>query len=720
MKIVKMTYLSWLLAIICSGIGVAWLHFAPDTLGMSVQPMTLVDESVIVGPLAVTMDSSPFVYTDGWQVTDEGADPTEPTDPWQEPAGTVAFTYRGNTLALLLAPGNYWGYLYVTVDGQPANLLPNIAGNLNHQGVAAGYRTLYTPEAERDGIRTPVWVTVHHDPNASALHEVEIEIWRSWGQTPLRGVAIDALPAADWPQWPAVALLIVGGWCGTVATRQQFARQQFARRVDRLPASDWQPIHTLQHALSRLLCPQWGNAIAIYTMVIGLVMIAAATIFSLWPVTWVGLLLLAWSGLQRPVLWFSGLLFGLPFYYSTALPLLANRAFGLIDLGIFGGLIICFAHWLLHSSRSTLAPIDGKGKRQTTVNAIGYVIGAIVCWALLATVDAAHGDVAWREWRVIFLYVGLFAGMLAYVQRGSHQPIADQWWLVGGWLAGSTVVALIALWQYGSGTMLIDAEGVQRVRALYGSPNNLALYLERALAVTLAYALFATQMRQRWLWVVLATIQGGALLLTFSKGALFLGLPAIFVILFVGGLWLIWYCGHSSQSLWWLAGAALLVAVLLLPFLSAERFQRLLDLEQGTGFLRLQLWRSSWQMALDHPWFGVGPDNFLYAYRSYYLLPTAWQEPDLNHPHNWPLDWWTRLGFPGLLLAVGWFVLLIWRQWRAFQQETHPILALGLLAAVAAALAHGLIDASYALPDLMLLWGLFSYLPLVYENQRTQ
>ena len=34
--------------------------------------------------------------------------------------------------------------------------------------------------------------------------------------------------------------------------------------------------------------------------------------------------------------------------------------------------------------------------------------------------------------------------------------------------------------------MLITAAGVKRVRALYGSPNNLALYLERTFLVTLA------------------------------------------------------------------------------------------------------------------------------------------------------------------------------------------------------------------------------------------
>jgi O-antigen ligase len=213
-------------------------------------------------------------------------------------------------------------------------------------------------------------------------------------------------------------------------------------------------------------------------------------------------------------------------------------------------------------------------------------------------------------------------------------------------------------------------------------------------------------------------VQGAALLLTFSKGAIFLALPIILVVLWVGGVVFRVQHGGTRRGLWWLAGITALAAGALLPFLAAERFQRLLDFEGGTGFIRLQLWRSSWQMALDHPWFGVGPDNFLYAYRSVYLLPAAWQEPNLNHPHNWLLDWWTRLGIPGLGLAISWFGLLLWQQWQHFWRGEQPVLALGLLAATAGALAHGLIDASYALPDLMLVWVLISYLPLGHSGGR--
>jgi O-antigen ligase len=186
--------------------------------------------------------------------------------------------------------------------------------------------------------------------------------------------------------------------------------------------------------------------------------------------------------------------------------------------------------------------------------------------------------------------------------------------------------------------------------------------------------------------------------------------------LWLGGIFLLRRHGRSTRPLWWIVGAGILAMLSVVPFLDTERFQRLLDFRQGTGFLRLNLWRSAWQMALDHPLFGVGPDNFLYTYRSEYLLPAAWQEPNLNHPHNVILDWWTRLGLPGLVLASVFLAGIFGRLWRRLHLDLDPALALGLLAATAAALAHGLIDASYALPDLMLVWVLVAYLP--YTNGR--
>jgi O-antigen ligase len=648
------------------------------------------------GTLAA-MNSPALAYGPGWQVSATGADPAEPPDPWQEPSGTLSFSYTGRELALALAEGDYWGYLYVTVDGEPASRLVNLRGNVDSQGSPAGYKTFLAPELADDGASSVRWQPVHRAPD-DGPHQVTVEVWRSWGQTPLRGLAVDALPGPGLPRWPAIALMGAGAWLLLLGLRH---------RVSGLGL----PMALRTHWAA------WSGADAVRRAALGCAIagFGAASVgagLAIWWLCLLGLAFLGSAALIRPAYWVAALMFGLPFYFAVKLPLLPGRSFELIDIGVAGGLALLIFVMLMAET----PPASDYRYRTWPFG----LLMALATWALVSAVAAGYPGLALREWRTVFLAGAFFAVLLIGLLRHSDRPRADRRLIVGAWLMGATLMAAIGWWQYGSDSMLITAEGVRRVRGLYGSPNNLALYLERTLAVSLALALF-TRGQWRWVWALTVLIQAGALLLTFSKGAIFLALPALLATLWLGGYRLLGLRRESRRILWGLAGIALLAGVALLPFLATERFQRLLDFGSGTGFLRLQLWRSGGQMALDHPLLGVGPDNFLYQFRNRYLLPAAWQEPNLNHPHNWFLDWWTRLGIPGLILGLGFWMSgcrdLLVRLNSVGGEEHDAVLALGFLAAAAAALAHGLIDVSYALPDLMLVWVLiFMALPQAQQK----
>jgi O-antigen ligase len=222
---------------------------------------------------------------------------------------------------------------------------------------------------------------------------------------------------------------------------------------------------------------------------------------------------------------------------------------------------------------------------------------------------------------------------------------------------------------------------------------------------------------------------GLALLLTFSRGALFLGLPAALLVVVIlwrysvrGRLWP-WFVGLFAL------GAGLIAVVTAVPGVAGR-----LSLQGVSSFVRIDLWRSSLSMFLDHPLFGVGLDNFLYAYRERYILDTAWEEPSLSHPHNLILDFATRLGLAGLLVglwlfgawALNLYVLArdrlrdpAWTEWR-------PLLV-ALVAALAQTVAHGMVDQSFFLVDLafafFLMLGLTLWLvesaPLAGERHET-
>jgi O-antigen ligase len=233
------------------------------------------------------------------------------------------------------------------------------------------------------------------------------------------------------------------------------------------------------------------------------------------------------------------------------------------------------------------------------------------------------------------------------------------------------------------------------LRSVYGSPNNVGLFLGRVLPIALACALLGRGRRRMWYGLAIVPIIA-AIVLSQSRGAIFVGVPAAILAigLLAGGRWV------------WAAAATLIVGALAaIPFLSSPRVQALFSGE-GTQVFRVALWRSTLTLIREHPILGVGPDNFLYAYRSRYLLPEAWQESALSHPHNFALDFAARLGLLGLAAFI-WIQVAFWRTAYSVLRNTrrsldieHWSLIIGLMASMVDFLAHGLVDAAYFVVDL--------------------
>jgi O-antigen ligase len=123
-------------------------------------------------------------------------------------------------------------------------------------------------------------------------------------------------------------------------------------------------------------------------------------------------------------------------------------------------------------------------------------------------------------------------------------------------------------------------------------------------------------------------------------------------------------------------------------------------------------------MLRDHPITGVGLDQYLYQYRGRYILPAAWQQPDLSQPHNFLLDYWVRLGIVGLAAGI-WIQVEFWRlAWAAQQQlrsgspESRG-LVVGLMGGVATMIAHGMVDETHFVIDLSFIF--FMTLGLMHQ-----
>ncbi len=354
--------------------------------------------------------------------------------------------------------------------------------------------------------------------------------------------------------------------------------------------------------------------------------------------------------------------------------------------------------------------------------AFGWPAALLLAGGLLSTIVADYPRLALRELRTL-----VFEPVLVYVAaRSVLRGPSDALWLAAVFVTGSAAAGGLALVQVVTGTGLLAAEGVARVAALYSSPNQLALLIDRALPLAVAGAMAGTAggQRQRGVWAPFAVASAflvAALFFTFSRGAWVASACGVLVAVWPWVRRLV-----SGRRLW--VVAALVVPVVLGAAVVALRFERFRSLlsAEGTGFLRLHLWGASLRMALDHLPFGVGMDQFLYHYPRY-MHAGAWREPNLSHPHQLVLDFWLRLGLPGVV-ALGWaawvFVRLGSRtlgSWPLRLQSSAraakngslravdgpPIstgdtagLMRGAAGAAVALVLHGLVDNSYFLIDI--------------------
>jgi O-antigen ligase len=284
---------------------------------------------------------------------------------------------------------------------------------------------------------------------------------------------------------------------------------------------------------------------------------------------------------------------------------------------------------------------------------------------------------------------------------------------------------------------------VRRALSVYGHPNNLGLYLGRVwpLAAALATAAWnrnqsamkksapmpgahttGMKMGQRfsmlnsaWLpilfFVLCSLFSLGGIVVSFSRGA-WLGAAAALVVLVLGIASERWR-SVAAHTRWWsvVGGRWSVVGIAALAIIGGLVLTLRGDVTAGSTPIRLLLWREAAGYIWRHP-LGIGLDQFGVYHDpgsgSSLIDPSliGTSEQYAAHPHNLLLDIWLRLGPLGLL-AFGWLLARWFRDgWRAAQVPVTRPLALGALAALVAALVHGLVDNFYFVPDLAITFWL--------------
>jgi O-Antigen ligase len=127
---------------------------------------------------------------------------------------------------------------------------------------------------------------------------------------------------------------------------------------------------------------------------------------------------------------------------------------------------------------------------------------------------------------------------------------------------------------------------------------------------------------------------------------------------------------------------------------------------------RDQLWATAIEMIKAKPLFGVGPDNYRFVYGNY-TTPKLAEWDKRIFANNTPLELGANLGISGAILFSLVAVSLFWRNvWRILKSvkssvplTTGQILIIGLLAAIVAFTAHGVLDYFFgSRPIFYLMW----------------
>ncbi len=649
-------------------------------------------------PVGLATLSDPRVtHTGAWRFGPLGADVQQNADQ-SDSQLSVSFdvpvsALSGGSVALSVRRADYVAYLYITIDGQPANALPR-----DPNGEA--YLLLTSPD--RQPHTDLITVARNLTPGT---HQLALRAYLGYDRWELAAIAV-GVPAdthsADVLMMGG-ALLIALGTIGMISFGRgipwarvliaQPALIAYARRMRDIALTVAVSLVTMLGMLFTIggtlpsVFRQETPTLLLTALTAGLVYFSPALI-----VTAASLLVLFLIVYNRPPLGLALIVFWTPFFLWPVQ--LYIRLLPMVELSV----AMTTLALLMRGSISWITRITTRQPLRIKLRALDWALLAFVIVGVATLLWSEQRAPALRELQTMILEPALFYLMLRVTPLDRRDVLR----LIDTLLFAAIAVSIIGLAGYfhliGPVGVVVAEQGSARLSSVYGSPNNVALFLGRCIPFALAFAIFPTTITRRIAAIGVLALLGVTALLTQSVGALLLGIPASVIVVLLAWNW------RKGGALTLAIGALGALSLLILPRF-VPRLQGVLSGTRASSFVRTQLWQSTINLLSERPLTGAGLDQFLYLYRSRYILPDAWREPDLSHPHNILLDYWVSLGIAGVALLIAlqaafWFSIL--QTYRRVRQKDGLLTALcvGAMGSMADFLAHGAVDNSYFVVDL--------------------
>jgi O-antigen ligase len=234
----------------------------------------------------------------------------------------------------------------------------------------------------------------------------------------------------------------------------------------------------------------------------------------------------------------------------------------------------------------------------------------------------------------------------------------------------------------------------------------LAVFVPPALVLSIR----AESRWQRVLAIVALLLTSVAVLLTQSRGAL-IGLIVGFAVV-TGILW-------RKLGLVWLAGGVLAVVALALKggaIMQALFSNNAQDTEIVSMTSRVELWNRAIYAGTDFPLTGIGMGQFPDTVQRLYPPSHMVLSEAVPHAHNFFLQIFAEMGYPGLIVYVAFFLILFFVLLRRIHlaRDWRQVLSIGLLGSLTVFLTHGIVDVPIYSPlSAIVFWGLFGVMMAV-------
>jgi O-antigen ligase len=372
------------------------------------------------------------------------------------------------------------------------------------------------------------------------------------------------------------------------------------------------------------------------------------------------------------------LIFTRPFISSLAFPC-ANA----VHVTLLFGFILA---WILrkHLSVDAIKPIQ-------------YPLLLLVLAIAISTVFAQDKIAAVKE---LYNYA---QGIFLLIIAASLSPVEKKR-IIACMVISAFVISLLAIYQYLFGfryllsfvvkkgitdTFVLDYIGRGRPFLPFVTPNTLAGYLAMMIPLYFAY--------KNRIWTVIPLFC--ALLMTKSLGALaslFLGLSIYFYL----------QKGPKKRNIFFLIALSIIIGLVLFARLGIPQLH---THPLFSATMRLRYWQDTLGVIKINPLTGVGPGNFNLIYSRY--------------AHNSYLQIWAEMGISGIIAVLWLAFTVISYGLQNLKNDSYKSSIIVLICANSIFLIHNLVDFTFFLPEINLIWWvllgvLASTLPSHSQNSK--